>query len=182
MPNNEKPGEVKTNYFDVSAGLNYAYFPNENIYIKLGGGVSHINQPKETFYGMINKMGLRSTGNLDALVKLNSSVMINPSIYYTNEKVASELIYGTLFSIKVGGSPQLGENVILGAYHRYGDAIIATAGLDWGGFRAMVSYDVTTSKLAAYNGGNGAFELGIRWLGSYGDRGSERKLYNCPRF
>ena len=182
MANNEKPGEVKTNYLDVSAGLNYAWFPNENVYIKLGAGISHINQPKESFYGMVNQMGIRPTGNLDALLKLSNTVTLNPSVYYTNEKVASQLVYGTLFSINMGGDLRLGENLLLGAYHRYGDAVIATAGIDWGGFRTMFSYDVTASKLSSYNGSNGAFEVGIRWQGSYGDRGAERKVYNCPRF
>ncbi len=183
MANNEKPGEIKTNYFDVSAGLNYALFPNENIYIKLGAGLSHINTPKESFYGMINEMGMRPTGNLDALFRLSNAVTINPSVYYTNEKVASELIYGTLFSINVGGNVRNGEHVILGAYYRQGDAVIATAGVDWGGFRTMFSYDVTTSALSPYNGSNGAFEVGIRWQGSYGNQeGMDRKMMNCPRF
>lgn len=183
MASNEQPGAVKTNYLDVSAGLNYALYPNENIYIKLGAGVSHINQPKESFYGMINQMGIRPTGNLDALFKLSDGLTINPSVYYTNERIASELIYGTLFSIYVAGDARDGQQVILGAYHRYGDAIIATAGLDWAGFRTMISYDITTSKLSPYNGSNGAFELGVRWQGRYsGQNGMDRRMMACPRF
>ncbi len=182
MAAHEQPGQVKTNYIDVSAGLNYALFPNEAVYIKIGAGVSHINQPKESFYGMVNQMGIRPTGNVDALLRLSNSVTLNPSVYYTNEKVASELVYGTLFSINVGGNLRNGQSVILGAYHRYGDAVIATVGLDWAGFRTMFSYDVTASKLSPYNGSNGAFEMGIRWQGSYGASSNDRKVYNCPRF
>lgn len=182
MANNEQPGAVKTNYFDVSAGLNYALFPNENVYVKIGAGVSHLNQPKESFYGMINKMGFRPTGNVDALFRLSSTVTLNPSVYYSSEKIASELVYGTLFTINVAGDQRLGQSVILGAYHRYGDAVIATAGMDWAGFRTMISYDVTASGLSAYNGSNGAFEIGVRWQGSYGAGSNDRKVYNCPRF
>ena len=40
---------VKTNFFDVAAGINFSYFPNELAIMKIGVGFSHINQPKETF-------------------------------------------------------------------------------------------------------------------------------------
>src|SRR5687768_10573347 len=37
-------------YFDVQAGMNYAYFPTENIYINAGYSIHHVNRPKETFF------------------------------------------------------------------------------------------------------------------------------------
>ncbi|MEO7801115.1 MAG: PorP/SprF family type IX secretion system membrane protein, partial [Ginsengibacter sp.] len=37
-------------YFDMQAGMNYAYFPTENIYINAGYSIHHINKPKETFF------------------------------------------------------------------------------------------------------------------------------------
>lgn len=182
LPNGEKGGVVKTSYLDVSAGVNYAFFPNENVYIKVGGGVAHLNQPKETFYSMVNKMGIRPTGNIDALFRINDICMVNPSVYYTTQKGASELLYGTLFSVLVGGEPRTGEHLLLGIYHRWDEAIIGAAGFEFSGFRLMASYDVTVSKLGPYNNRNGAMEIGLVWKGSYGNNAEGRKVYNCPRF
>lgn len=182
LPNGEKGGVVKTTYLDVSAGLNYAFFPNENVYVKIGGGVSHLNQPKESFYGMINKMGIRPTGNIDALFRLNNMCIINPSVYYTNDKTADELIYGTLFSVLVGGEERTGQHLLLGAYNRWNESVIGAVGFEFNAFRLMASYDVTISKLAPYNNRNGAMEIGLTWKGVYNSNAEAHKVYNCPRF
>src|SRR6195952_1944762 len=37
-------------YFDLQVGMNYAYFPTEDIYINAGYSIQHVNKPKETFF------------------------------------------------------------------------------------------------------------------------------------
>src|SRR5665647_3269453 len=37
-------------YFDMQAGINYAYFPTQDVYINAGYSIMHVNQPKETFF------------------------------------------------------------------------------------------------------------------------------------
>jgi len=37
-------------YFDIQAGMNYAYFPTTDIYINAGYSLHHVNRPKETFF------------------------------------------------------------------------------------------------------------------------------------
>lgn len=39
----------QVNYFTLQAGVNYAYFPNENTYLNVGVSASNINQPSESF-------------------------------------------------------------------------------------------------------------------------------------
>lgn len=179
-----EPGGVrKTTFFDVGAGLNLAVYPNENIYIKIGGGVAHLNQPKESLLGAVNKLGMRPTGNIDALFRLGSYCVFNPSVYYSTQKSASELVYGALFTALVGGEARSGQHLILGVYNRWNDAVIPTVGFDFDGFRLMASYDVTISDLSQYAGRNGAFEIGLRWQGLYSNLGGgERRVLNCPRF
>ena len=179
LPNGENSVTVKTSYATVGAGINYAYFPNENVYIKLGAGLANINRPKETFYyGQTNELGMRPTVNLDVLVRSTSHLIINPSVYYTEQKGAYELLGGSQFVIDLGGN-----NLILGLYYRWNDAIVGAVGFDWGRFRVMTTYDFTTSQLAQYNGSNGAFEIGFSWMGKYRkEDGSGHASYNCPRF
>src|ERR1700712_4801839 len=38
------------NYFDVQAGLNYAYFPTDHLYVNGGVSVMHLNRARESFF------------------------------------------------------------------------------------------------------------------------------------
>lgn len=184
-PNFEGGYTDRSSFFDVAAGVNFAYFPNENMYLKIGAGVAHLTQPKETFYEQDNKMGIRPTGNVDLMVKLNEAIILNPSVYFTTQKGASELVYGTLFTANVSGgnnNQKGGTSLIFGAFHRWNEAIIGTAGLQYEHFKFMGSYDFTISTLSSANKGKGAFELGIIYEGVYGEFSRQRQSYNCPRF
>lgn len=182
LPNGEQAGVAKTNYMEVGAGLNYAYFPNDNVYIKVGVGVDQINQPKESFYGQNNQLGMRPTANVDATFKMGNAFILNPSLYFSTQSKAYELVYGTLAQVYVGGEGREASQLIFGAFNRWNEAVIGTFGYEWGGMRIMMSYDFTISKLAPYNQSNGALEFGIVYKGLYTHGGSARKLYNCPRF
>lgn len=183
LPNGEKGTLAKTNYLDIGAGVNYAIFPNELVYIKFGASLAHINQPNESFYeGQANTVGMRPTGYVDMLARIGDKVVINPSVYYTQQKGASQLMFGTLFSIFMG-SEQMDGSLVLGAYHRWNESIVGAFGYDWNGLRVMASYDYTMSRMGRYNNHNGAMELGVIWQGGYPDNSlRERRGYNCPRF
>jgi hypothetical protein len=173
---------MKTSFFDLSSGINYAFFPNENTYLKVGVGLAHITQPKESFYGQENKLGLRPTGNIDLLLKTSASLIVNPSVYYTTQKGATELIFGSLLKIHVGTNDKTNVQLVGGGFYRMNEAIIGAIGLEYGNLRVMSSYDFTTSDLTPVNKGRGAFELGIRYEGIYGEFSRTRMTYNCPRF
>lgn len=174
--------QAKTNYFDVAAGVNLSIYPNENFYLKIGAGVAHLTQPVESFYGMVNKMGIRPTGNIDALLKASRSVIINPSIYYTTQKGAMELVYGSQFRFNVSGADKEAVELIFGAYHRWGESIVGSIGLRYAQWKIVSSYDFTSSQLSRDNKGNGAFELSIIYQGSYNELSNDRRTLNCPRF
>lgn len=40
----------QVNYLTLQAGLNYAYYPNENTYLNIGISASNINRPREFFF------------------------------------------------------------------------------------------------------------------------------------
>ena len=183
MPNGESGYVSKANYADIGAGINYAIFPNEFVYIKIGASVAHLNQPNETFFtGQSNTLGMRPTGYIDMLARMGVRVVINPSIYYTRQKSASELMFGSSMSILLGTETTDGS-LVFGGYYRMNEAVVGTFGYDWNGLRIMASYDFTTSQLGQFNNHNGALELGLRWQGSYVDKSArDRKVYNCPRF
>ena len=182
LANGEEGNLSKTKYMDVTAGINYAIFPTELVYIKIGVGVAHVNQPKESFFGYSNQLGMRPTANVDVLARVGNNVIINPSAYYSNQKSASEIMYGTLFIINVGGESAK-SRIVLGAYHRWNDAVVGVFGYEWGNLRVMTSYDYTISGLGDYINHNGALEFGLRWDGLFKNEDAmHRRAYNCPRF
>lgn len=180
--NGENYAFQKTSYADITAGVNYAFFPNENIYIKLGAGLLHINRPTESFYDMDNKLGMRPTANLDMLFKMGDSWIVNVSGYYTQQKAASEAVMGTTVTYNVTKGENLPSIFIMGAYYRMNDAIIPVFGFEWNSIRVMASMDVTVSSIAPAVGSNGAFELSLSYHGLYSPGSKGRDAYNCPRF
>jgi type IX secretion system PorP/SprF family membrane protein len=180
MPSQEMGTMSKASYMDIGAGINYAVFPSEMLYLKVGVGMAHINQPKESFLNQSNQVGMRPTVNADALIKVMNNRIFNPSVYYTRQKGAWELMYGTLFITDI--NPQLADTrLVLGGYHRWNDAVVVVVGLEWAGLRIMASYDYTISDLGQYISHNGAMEVGLRWTGQY-KTVEPRKIYECPRF
>ncbi len=158
------------NYFDLQVGMNYAYFPTQDIYINAGYSIQHVNQPKETFF--------EDNGN--GLFKVTDDVIINPNIYYTTQAKASELVLGmnAAYNLSEHGEKQ----IIGGLYYRYKDAVIPMIGLEINNVRFTFSYDVTTSSLKNFNHSFGASEFNLLKKGSYNDFEGDRSQALCPTF
>ncbi len=185
VSNQESFSTQKTSFVDVNAGVNFSYFNNDNLLVKASVAVSHLNRPLETFYGQTNKIGLRPLLNLDIVYKASDKVIFSPSVYYTRQKKASELVGGTLMNINASGAgtPSLEANeIIFGIFYRNKDAIIGVAGYKWKRNRITFNYDHTVSQLAAGNNGVGAMELSLIIQGNYRKDGESTKAYGCPRF
>lgn len=178
---NEETGwNAQTDFIDIGAGINYAYYPSEFTYIKLGVGVAHVNTPKESFYSMDNTIQMRPTANLDAIFVTSEMFTLNPSVYYTRQGSAQELVYGVqakaFLSEDNAGNP---TNLIFGAYHRLNDAIVPVLGFEWAGVKFLTSYDFTLSDLSGDVRYNGALEFSLIYQGRYT---GDRDKMNCPRF
>jgi type IX secretion system PorP/SprF family membrane protein len=183
LSNNETNATQKSTFMDLSAGVNFAYYNNNNFYMKMSVGAKNLNQPTESFYGSSNKLGLRPLFNLDITYKASDNFMINPSIYYTRQKKASELVGGAMFNINVGENSVAGNNEFLvGAYYRNNDALIFAAGYQFRHHRFTFSYDHTVSDMSEGNKGIGAFELSLILQGNYKAGNEITNTYGCPRF
>lgn len=169
-------------YFDMQAGLNYAYFPTEDIYINAGYSIQHVNRPKETFFADDNSstIAMRHIGFINGIFKMSDVVIINPAAYYTIKAQSSELVGGmsAAYNLSGDGSKQL----IGGLFYRYGDAVIPMVGLQLGNLRFTFSYDVTTSSLKNFNHYFGADEFNILDKGFYNQFNGDRKETLCPTF
>ena len=183
IANGEKVGIIKTSYYTIGAGGNFAWFPNEDVYVKLGGGVTNINRPNESFYKSTNTLDMRPTANLDVMFKPGPVLIINPSVYYTTQSAASELVAGAQFRILLNSATTTHTELILGAYDRIADAIIGVAGVKIGGLQITANYDFTMSALAPYNNSYGALEFSVIYQNPYGrNKDKMAKQFTCPRF
>ncbi len=168
-------------YMDVQAGMNYAYFPREDIYINAGYSIHHVNRPKETFFNDNTNAGripMRHIGFLNAIVKVNERVIINPNAYFTTQAKAIELVFGLNgnYNLSEYGEKQL----IAGLYYRLGDAIAPMVGFELNNIRFTFSYDATLSSLNKFNNYRGASEISIIKKGFYPQHQDRQTM--CPSF
>jgi len=170
-------------YVDIQAGLNYAYFPTENIYLNAGYSIQHVNRPLESFIDAsadTTRIAMRHIGFLNAIVKLNDNVIINPNAYFTTQSKASELVVGMNGAYNLSGDGE--KQLIGGLYYRLGDAIVPMVGFELKNVRFTFSYDVTTSSLHNFNGYRGASEFNILKKGFYNEYDGNRRETMCPSF
>lgn len=184
---NELPTSVvltnnNVSYFDMQVGMNYAYFPQEDIYINGGYSIHHVNKPKESFFDDDTEAGIipmRHIGFVNAILKVAPDVIINPNVYYTNQARSSELVAGMNANVNLGQSA--GEKqFIAGLYYRYKDAFIPMVGLQYKNIRFTFSYDATASGLKSFNNYQGAQEFNMIKNGFYPDNVDRQSL--CPTF
>ncbi|HEY5462642.1 MAG TPA: PorP/SprF family type IX secretion system membrane protein [Hanamia sp.] len=169
-------------YFDMQAGLNYAYFPTKDIYINAGYSIQHVNHPKETFFtdNDASVLAFRHIGFLNAIIKMSDVTIINPSAYYTIMGGASEFMLGMNAAYNLSGDGT--KQIIAGLFYRYGDAVIPTIGLEISNVRFTFSYDVTTSSLKNFNQSLGAEEFNVLDKGFYSQFNGDRRETLCPVF
>jgi len=184
-----QPSEAKSailvnnnvSYMDVQAGMNYAYFPDENVYINAGYSIQHVNRPKETFFDDNTASGripMRQTAFVNAILKVNDRVIVNPNAYFSTQARSNELVFGINANYNLS---EFGEKQLLaGIYYRLGDAVVPMVGFELAHVQFAFSYDVTLSGLSKYNGYRGASEFSIIKKGFYPENVDRQSL--CPKF
>lgn len=152
----------QVNYFTLQAGVNYAYYPNENTYLNVGVSASNINRPRESFFSQDltdTRVDMRVTTFINGSFRANAAWIVNPNVYVSKMGTAWEVVGGlnAQRDLSGNGSTQL----IMGAYYRVSDAIIPMIGFQQTGYRLTFSYDATASSLKNYNHTRGAYEFSI---------------------
>jgi type IX secretion system PorP/SprF family membrane protein len=181
-----RPTEVdlsnnNVSYLDIQAGLNYAYFPREDIYLNAGYSIHHVNRPKETFFnndGNDNIIPMRHIGFVNAVLKVHEKVIINPNVYFTTQAKSTELTGGlnAFYNLSEAGEKQL----IAGVYYRHNDAVVPMLGFEINNVRFTFSYDATISTLRDFNHMRGASEFNVIKNGFYSSTADRQSM--CPQF
>lgn len=177
----------KISYFTVNAGISYSQAISQNFGISLGVGANNLNQPQESMQRKKNSevgLGIRYTGQAGAIWQTSERFSIRPGVLYQTQSTAAEIVGGSEFNYKVG-NPDYQMNttaVFLGGWYRSSDAVMATAGIEFRGFRLGVSYDYNISDLNDASNGNGGFEISLRYIAPNPLDWARRLIYPCARF
>ncbi|MGN6490875.1 MAG: PorP/SprF family type IX secretion system membrane protein [Agriterribacter sp.] len=180
-PSGENFASTNINYLDVQVGLNYAYFPTDNVYLHAGVSVHHVNGPKESFFntpGYDYSIARRYIAFADAVLKVNDRVIVSPGAYFTTQAKAKELTIGLHANYNLSGDGE--TQVIGGLYYRGSDAVIPMIGFQWKAVRLMFTYDATTSSLKNYNNMRGASEFALLYNGYYNQFNQNMRQTQCP--
>ncbi len=171
-------------YLDIHAGMNYAYFPDENVYINAGYSIQHVNRPRETFFNdqtTDGRIPMRQTGFVNAILKVNDRVIVNPNAYFSTQAKATELVFGLNANYNLSQYGEGGEKQLLaGVYYRLRDAVVPMVGFQLKNVQFAFSYDVTLSSMSKFNGYRGASEFSIIKKGFYPDNVDRQSI--CPKF
>lgn len=172
------------NYLDLQVGMNYAYFPDNNLYINAGFSAQHVNRARESFFspqaGINNRIAVRYTGFLNGSFKLNDQWIVNPNIYYSRQAKAYEVVGGMNARYNLSGDGE--QQLIAGLYYRHKDAVIPMIGLGYKDYEFTFTYDATISSLRNYNGTRGAFEFSLIKNGLFDVYRGDRRQSMCPSF
>ncbi len=170
-----------TSYFDMSVGLNYALFPNDNFYFHSGVSLQHVNRPRESFFNLAGdsaRVAMRSTFFLDAMYKVDNRIIVSPGLYYSQKAKTSEFLFGAHANFNVSGNGR--QQLIVGLYNRLGDAVIPVVGYQWAGFKFTFTFDIPGSRTKVLNQFN-ATELYLHYGGMYNMMSYSNKAL-CPKF
>jgi len=174
----------QSNYLDLQTGLNYAYFPNDRVWLNGGVSVMHVNRPRESFFAANdsadNRLSMRYNGFFNSSFKLNDRLIVSPAAYYTLQARSSQLMGSVLARYNASGDGA--TELLAGLAYRHGESVIPLLGIGLNELTFTFSYDVTLSGLSAFNGARGAFEFSLIKQGRRDRyRGNGRESM-CPSF
>jgi type IX secretion system PorP/SprF family membrane protein len=170
------------NYFDLAAGINYAYYPDDNTYVNGGISLQHANRPDESFFGnastIDNQLAHRWNFFLNGSFKYNDNLIFNPSAYFSTMASTYELVFGGNVEYNLSGD---GETTLLGGmYYRWDDALVPMLGFSWKDLYINFTYDATVSSISNFVGIRGGPEISIIQRGVFSGGGDRQS--KCPSF
>ncbi len=180
IPSGETFATNNVGYFDLQAGMNYAYFPSSKTYLNVGFSAEHINQPNESFFSSSTadtRIDVRYTTFINGSFKLDDQWILNPNMYVSKMGNAYETVIGMNANYNLSGDGTL--QLIGGLYDRLNDAIVPMIGFQLHDYKLTISYDKASSSISTNDQTVGAYELSVVKSGVFGKTG---KVMKCPNF
>jgi type IX secretion system PorP/SprF family membrane protein len=174
----------QSSYLDLQTGLNYAYFPNDRVWLNGGVSAMHVNRPRESFFASngsaSNQLAIRYNGFFNSSFKLNDRWIVSPSAYYTTQARASQVMGSLIARYNASGDGT--TELLAGVAYRHRESVIPLIGIGLNELVFTFSYDVTLSGLNAFNGARGAYEFSLIKQGRRDRYQGNGRESMCPSF
>ncbi len=171
---------LKTNYFDLNAGIVYTGSTTDNNNFYAGVSAYHINRPRQQFTGSYYALNPRITFHGGTYFPLNEYTTLHLSALHSLQAGAHETLAGGSVQLSPGATDQADKpfSLYLGGWARFGDAIIPYVGLETSGFRLGITYDVNTSSLKTASESRGGIEISLVYI----LKNPDNKYTPCPKY
>ena len=174
-------------YIDANAGLMWYGLFGKNRSLYFGAAAHHLNSPNITFFDAASSpLAIRYSVQAGGELPLNRNLSFIPSIIGMKQAASMTIMGGGSFrynshdlkevALRMGAWGQASNRLENGVSI---NALILGAAIEMTALQIGLSYDLTTSQLAAINSGRGAFELSITYVKP--SKGRRLKV-NCPKF
>lgn len=168
-------GRTRVMFGDAGFGLIYSALARNNSNYYLGFALSHVNQPRISFYPSGQDRSTTGNERLNMKVTIHGGMAlpagkrltIMPNFLVLVQRTAYEFNVGCNFKTALGNDPARSTTALhLGAQYRgLLDAVIINARFDIKGFSAGLSYDINVSKLLPASKSIGAPEVSLMYQG-----------------
>jgi type IX secretion system PorP/SprF family membrane protein len=173
-------------YLDFNAGLLWYVVMDKNASFYLGGALHHLNQPNVSLLeDGRESLHTRWTAQVGGELPFSQQLSLLPAVLVMGQHTHLSTTAGANFrynnrdwkevAIRAGGWVHLSNRLDQGIAM---DAVIFTTVLEMERLSIGISYDVTTSLLAAANNSRGAFELSLVYV----QPAKWRTNVSCPKF
>ncbi len=179
-------GRTRVLYGDAALGILYSGMLRNKTNLFFGFALSHINQPKISFYPSDNngnatadeRLYMKITLHGGAAIPAGKRLSVLPNFLVLVQGSSYQFNVGCSFKTIIGNTSTSKTAVHFGLQYRgLLDAMIVNARVDYKGFTCGLSYDVNISKLLPATNSVGAPEISIMYQGCYRKK---PKPGHCP--
>lgn len=183
LPVNEGLTKEKTGFFDLGIGLQGNNQLSDKLGLNYGVSMLHINRPTESFYNQENRLGIRTIAQVGMEYQVTQRFNLKTSLFYSTQKKAYELLFGSLAGIATKKSPgNKTSKFHVGIFYRLSDALSPMIGYQYHKTRLLLNYDINLSQLSQASKGNGGFELSLVQIGVFKRKKNFAYKTHCPSF
>lgn len=168
-------GRTRVMFGDAGLGLLYSAVTRGGHNFYAGFGLSHLNQPRISFYPSgqdasttgSQRLNMKVTVHGGAALLVGKRLTVMPNFLVLVQGTAYEFNLGCNFKTALGNNPATSTTALhLGVQYRgLLDAVIVHAKFDVKGFSAGLSYDINVSKLLVASKTIGAPEISLMYQG-----------------
>ena len=185
-PTGEHFDDSHISNWDLGAGIAInSAAADEHVTYYAGISGYHFTRPKRSFYSSNEFIKLDVKLNVAAgfSYRLTDQYGVQVHANYQRQGVYNEFIGGGLIGWKriTNNETDPALSLYAGVFYRVSDAAIPTIKVDYKRISITGSYDFTTSKLRAGNGGEGGFEISVMHSGLLNNAKYERARTICPK-